>query len=186
MATRWDELTNRATGQRLIMRRSPAETGGALLELEAIFAPGGAPPPAHLHPRQEERFTALAGTLRVRLAGRERHLGAGETLVIPPGMTHAMWNDTGEEARVRWETRPALRTADFFAAFFALASDGGSAPLTLALLLHAFRDEYRLSGPLAPVQPLLVGPLAAVARLRGRRLPGDGARPARRGGTCDG
>ena len=42
------------------------------IEVEALYAPGGDPPPAHLHPAQDERFEVLAGELRTKVAGRER------------------------------------------------------------------------------------------------------------------
>lgn len=175
MARRGDELVNPATGLRLLMRQTAAETGGRLLEMEAIYAPHSPAPPAHLHPRQEEHFTLLAGAMRVRIAGQERRLAVGDTLVIPPGTPHTMWNEGEEEARVCWQTRPALHTATYFETLCGLARDGRTdrrgipRPLQLALLLHAYRDEMRLAGPPAPLQRLVLGLLGAVGRLRGYR-----------------
>src|SRR5688572_12340648 len=96
-----DEYSIPSGGQRLIMRRTAADTGGEVLEMEAVYAPGGQPPPVHFHPQQEERFTQLAGAMRVRVAGREHHLKAAKVLVIPAGTPHTMWNDGDEEARFR-------------------------------------------------------------------------------------
>ena len=62
------------------------------LELEATYEPGGAEPPAHLHPSQDERFELLAGTMRTRIDGREGEILAGEPLEIPAGTVHQMWN----------------------------------------------------------------------------------------------
>jgi len=39
------------------------------LEVVATYAPGGERPPAHRHPRQDEHFEVLTGTLRVELEG---------------------------------------------------------------------------------------------------------------------
>ncbi len=165
MATRGDEFSNPSGGQRLIMRRTAAETGGEVLEMEACYAPGGQPPPLHAHPRQEERFTQLAGAMRVRVAGREHHLQTGDVLVIPAGTPHTMWNDGDEEARFRWEIRPALRSESFFEQLYALAGSSGRPPL-LALAAHfrTYRDEFQLTGT---AQRLLFGVLGALARLRG-------------------
>ncbi|MBM3667590.1 MAG: cupin domain-containing protein [Actinobacteria bacterium] len=87
-----------------------------LLEVETEYAADGSPPPKHLHPAQDERFEVLAGTLRVVVDGEERDLATGEEIEIPRGSAHQMWNPGGEIARVRWQTLPAGRTEDFFAA----------------------------------------------------------------------
>jgi hypothetical protein len=38
------------------------ESSPELLEVEASYGPGGDPPPAHLHPEQDERFEVPAST----------------------------------------------------------------------------------------------------------------------------
>ena len=161
MARRGDKLVNPAGGQRLTMRQTAADTAGGLLEMEAAYAPGGQPPPIHLHPRQEERFTALAGAMRVRVAGQERLLVAGETLVIPAGTPHTMWNDGEVEARLRWEVRPALQTETFFERLYGLAATGRPSLPRLAALFRAHRAEFRLANP---AQRLLFGLLAPFGR----------------------
>ena len=52
----------------LTIRRSEPD----LLEVEAVYGPGGSPPPAHLHPSQHERFEVLAGQIRARVDGEDR------------------------------------------------------------------------------------------------------------------
>ena len=44
------------------------------LVLEARYAGGGSPPPAHFHPAQDERFEVFAGAMRARIDGRESEL----------------------------------------------------------------------------------------------------------------
>jgi len=61
------------------------ERGPDRLVVEAIYAPGGSPTPAHFHPDQDERFEVTAGRLSVRLAGKERVLGPGDVLDVPRG-----------------------------------------------------------------------------------------------------
>lgn len=165
MAKRGDEYRNPGGGQRVVLRQTAADTDGALLEMEAIYAAGGQPPPPHAHPRQEERFTGLAGAMRVLIAGRAHQLKPGEVLVIPAGTPHTMWNDGDEEAQFRWETRPALRSEEFFEHLYGLAGNGGRPPLlSLAALFRAYRDEFRLT---SAAHRLLFGVLGMLASWRG-------------------
>jgi quercetin dioxygenase-like cupin family protein len=90
-----------------------ASTPEALL-LEARWAPGGTPPIDHLHPGQDERFEVLEGELTVVLGGKRRVLRAGDTLAVPRGSVHAMWNAGDEPARASWRVTPALRTEEMF------------------------------------------------------------------------
>jgi quercetin dioxygenase-like cupin family protein len=156
--------------ERLTVRISAADSGGELLELEAVYAPGGEPPPEHYHPAQEERFEALEGSVRVRLDGRERELGGGETLVVPPRARHTFWNPGAEPARVLWQVRPALRTERFFETISALRRPPN--PLVGALLAREYGDVFRLTRPPEPVQRVAFPVLALVARVAGQRLPG--------------
>lgn len=171
-----DVIHNPVTGHRYRIRLTGADTDGALLEMDADFPAGVPVPPEHVHPSQEERFEILDGTLEVRIAGTLRHVTRGDMLVIPPGTPHAMWTQPSRDARVRWETRPALRTADFFAAAARLAAAGRVKPngapglLDAGLLLHTYRAEMRLSKPAPGLQRIVFGLLAGVARVAGRRL----------------
>jgi quercetin dioxygenase-like cupin family protein len=149
-----------------IVRSDPA-----VLEVEASYGPAGKAPPAHLHPGQAEHFEVLEGTLKVKLDGAERARSAGDTLDIPAGTAHRMWNGSNEGARVRWETRPAGRTEEWFRAIDAAVSDAGGkmpSPLAMAPLLQQFGDTFRLAiGPDWAVGGA-VRALGAVAKLRGR------------------
>jgi mannose-6-phosphate isomerase-like protein (cupin superfamily) len=73
----------------------------------AALPPHHSGPPAHRHRHETEVFTVASGLLVVRL-GRERRLvQAGETVVVPPGVTHAFANPGDEPVRVRTVERPA-------------------------------------------------------------------------------
>ena len=146
-----------------------------VLEVEASFGPGHGAPPPHLHPAQDEHFEVLEGELRARVDGEERTLAAGDTLEIPRGKVHQMWNPSDEPTRARWETRPAGRTDEWFRAIDGLhregrvRADGTPSPLAFAVLASEYRDTFRLAG--AP--DLLLRPAIAVlgglGRLRGYR-----------------
>ncbi|MBO0706281.1 MAG: hypothetical protein J2P39_13235, partial [Candidatus Dormibacteraeota bacterium] len=52
-------IENPVSGERIVIRRSGAETGGALLAFDLFLPPGAHVPAGHVHPEQEERFTVL-------------------------------------------------------------------------------------------------------------------------------
>ena len=155
--------------ERLTVRTPAADSGGELLELEAVYGPRGKPPPEPHHPAPEERFEAVEGSVHVRLEGRERELRAGETLVIPPRANHTFWNPGSEPARLLWRVRPALRTEEFFETLSALGRPPD--PLVGALLAREYGDVFRLSKPPGTVQRIVFPVLALAARVTGRRLP---------------
>ena len=153
MANAGDVLENPFTGQTLTFRRTAADTGGELLEVESSWAGGGAEPPQHHHPHQEEHFEVLEGELRARIGGTERTLAAGETLDVPAGTPHSMWNPGPGRTRAGWQTRPALRTEAFFEMVWGLAqgakaNDKGSpSPDEAAAMMREYADEFRLGRP---------------------------------------
>jgi quercetin dioxygenase-like cupin family protein len=111
---------------------------GELLEMEATYSGEGAMPPPHFHPAQDERFEVLEGAVLVVVDGEERRHGAGEAFEVPAGTVHQMGGDG--PARVRWEVRPALRTAEFFEALHQ-----GEPMKDPAAFLERFSAEFRLA-----------------------------------------
>jgi quercetin dioxygenase-like cupin family protein len=97
-----------ATGVKLRMISIEPE----LLEMEAAYEGTGPLPPAHHHPSQDERFTVLEGRVRTIIADEPRIYETGESFDVPAGTAHQMGGEG--PARLRWEVRPALRTAEFF------------------------------------------------------------------------
>jgi mannose-6-phosphate isomerase-like protein (cupin superfamily) len=143
------------------------------LDVEATYGPGGEAPPKHMHPAQDERFGVLEGSLRVRVDGEERDLAPGETIEIPRGSVHQMWNPGEAPARVSWRTAPAGRTEQWFRAIDRLhrqgrvGRNGMPGPLAFAALLTEFDDTFRLvAGPDRLVRGALRA-LAPLGRARG-------------------
>jgi quercetin dioxygenase-like cupin family protein len=128
-------------GFRLRLIKTAAETGGELLEMEAAYSGEGQMPPEHLHPSQEERFEVLEGAVRTVVGGMARRYEAGQTFQVPAGTPHQMTGDG--PARVHWEVRPAMRTAEFFERLYAAIDAGGS---DVPAVLEEFSEEIRLSG----------------------------------------
>jgi cupin domain len=142
--------------------------------IEALVEPRGFAAAEHVHPKQEERFEILSGTLRYHLYGLEREAGAGEELVIPRGMPHVWENAGGEDLHMIIEFRSALRSEEFFESYFGLGQDEKTDPKTglpnlirMTVLLYEFRDEIHLAKPPLLVQRIVFGTLALVGRLLG-------------------
>jgi mannose-6-phosphate isomerase-like protein (cupin superfamily) len=118
------------------------------LEVLASYRPHGSPPPAHLHPDQDESFEVLEGEMRALVDGEELRLAAGAEIDIRRGQVHQMWNPAEVEARVRWKTRPALRTEEWFRTLDSLfAPDGPIArgeEVDFPALLDDYADVFRL------------------------------------------
>lgn len=173
MARAGDELHNPVTGQRLVFRRTTADTGGDLLEVESVWAPGGVEPVAHFHPKQDEHFAVLEGRLAARVGREERVLEKGDVLDVPAAAVHSMWNAHDGETRAVWRTTPALETEAFFETAWGLAQDGKvdakGVPglLQVGLMAREFDDEFRLAKPPRPVQQVVFAVLAPLARMRG-------------------
>lgn len=146
------------------------------LRVEATYGESKSPPPMHSHPAQEELFEVLEGSIKVRAGRERRELAAGETLTIPAGTAHQMWNPSATPARVRWTTSPRGRTEEWFRAIDALVREsapGEPSPLGFAVLLGEFTDTFRLAvGPHLLVAPV-VKVLAVAGRLRGHRVGGS-------------
>jgi mannose-6-phosphate isomerase-like protein (cupin superfamily) len=157
-------------GEQVTVTASTAE----LLALDAAWAPLDLKPFEHVHPNQDERFHVHAGELTIALGGREHALRAGQSLEVPRGTTHAMWNSGEVPARATWEVRPALRTESFFRSVHELRAAGHAGrhgmitPLAAGAVLRAFRHELRLPVP-RPLGGAVVLLLGALGRLRGYR-----------------
>jgi quercetin dioxygenase-like cupin family protein len=106
-----------------------------VLEMEASYSGQGSLPREHYHPSQDEHFEVVEGAVRVVIHGTEHRYVAGETFDIPARTPHQM---AGAGAAVlRWEVRPALRTAEFFER--AYSDDPGEG------FLDTFANEFRLT-----------------------------------------
>ena len=68
-------------------------TGNAVNQslAEATVPPGGETA-EHYHRASEEIYTFTAGAGRMRLGTAEADVRAGDTVVIPPGTPHKLWN----------------------------------------------------------------------------------------------
>ena len=170
-----DVFENPVTGERAVTRVADGELAVA----DLYVSPGGAVAGEHTHPGIEEVFTVVRGSVGFRLDGRESVAGPGRRLVVPPGVAHYWWNAGEDEAHVVVELRGEQRLIEGFVRMlsniFGLARDGKTDErgrpnlLQAALFAREFDDVIRFVEPPRPVQKVLFGVLAPVARLLGYR-----------------
>src|SRR4051794_6540526 len=116
-----------------------------LLEVEASYR-GDAPlAQAHYPPHQDEHFEILEGTIHAVIGGAEQWYPQGETFDIPAGTPHQMAAEG--PTRVRWQVRPALRTAEFFERFYHALDNGFPEGTSRQEFLAEYADVFRLTEP---------------------------------------
>lgn len=177
-------LENPVTGERLIFRKSAADSNGELVVVECIVQPGGAVASAHLHPAQEERFEVLRGTVGIRLGREKLTAGPGERVTVPAGTAHKFWNAGDTEAHFVCEIRPAGRFEELVETMFGLACDGRTNrkgmpnPLRLAVIARHHFDDVRLPVVPAWLQRAALACGAPLGRLCGYGPTYEPAAPA--------
>ena len=130
----------------------------------------------HIHPRAEERFEVIEGSLLVVVGRDRRTVPAGESATVPPGRRHWFANETDAPVVAQLEVRPGLRMREVFEMLAGMARDGHAGkgglprnPLRLAAFAWEFREEIRGPRPPWPVQRAALPPAAALARRVGIR-----------------
>lgn len=178
MARRGDIVEHPVTGESIAFLETSEETGGEYATFKLRVKPQGFVAAPHVHPIAEESFKIRSGTFTFVVDGEERQVRAGEDATVPPGAPHAWWNSGGEEGVAIVEFSPALKTEDFFESYFGLAQDGKVNPETglpnvlwLAAIFRSYHDFGYITKPPLLVQRAVFGPLGAVARLLGYRMP---------------
>jgi quercetin dioxygenase-like cupin family protein len=170
-----DTIENPVTGERIVFRRTSAETKGEAVVIECFVKPSGFVAKAHLHPSQSELFEILEGSLMFKLDGQELAAAPGDRILVPAGTRHQFWNAGDAEARFRCEIRPALGFEQLLEAMFTLAQAGKTNgkglpnPLRLAVIARAHFDTVRLPFPPAWMQRIGLALGAPLGRLLGYR-----------------
>ncbi|ATF20318.1 cupin domain-containing protein [Phaeobacter gallaeciensis] len=85
--------------------------------------------PPHIHPTQDEWISVLAGELEVEFLGDIHKAGPGDTVRMPKGEAHAIFNRSGAEAHCIFGVAPARKLFDLF-----IELDGVTDPAELVRL----------------------------------------------------
>lgn len=78
---------------------------------EATVPPGGKTI-EHYHRTTEEVYLFLGGEGRMRLGDEEAAVSGGDTVVIPPGVRHRLWNEGAEPLVLLCCCAPPYRDED--------------------------------------------------------------------------
>jgi mannose-6-phosphate isomerase-like protein (cupin superfamily) len=171
MSQTGEMIENPVTHDRIIFRVTAQDTNGALLAFDDFLLAGYVSPPEHVHPRQQEHFEVVSGSLGVRIAGREQVLHVGESVAVPPGTPHTIWSAGEGETQVRVEFQPALQTEVFFETMFALAragkTDSQGIPSIMQFASGASEYGMYVTRPPISVQKVLFAVLGPLARVLG-------------------
>jgi hypothetical protein len=135
-----DQEIERANGFRLRIDALDDD----LLLMEASYR-GDAPlAQSHYHPNQDEHFEVLSGRIHAVIGGEEVWYDEGQTFDVPAGTPHQMAAEG--PTRLRWEVRPALRTAEFFERFYYALDNGFPEGTSSEDFLAEYGDVFRLTG----------------------------------------
>jgi quercetin dioxygenase-like cupin family protein len=112
-----DTMTLKATGE---------STGGGLVLIENLTAPGGGPPP-HIHTTEDEFFFVLDGSFEIRIGDDTHALGPGGFAYVPRGTVHNFHNASETPSRILVGFTPG-GIEGFFRESGRPATDDGPAP----------------------------------------------------------
>ena len=93
-------------GDTMTLKATAESTGGGLLLLENLTAPGGGPPP-HIHTREDEFWYVLDGTFEIRVGDEVHALGPGGFAYAPRGTIRNFRNTAETPSRVLVGFAPA-------------------------------------------------------------------------------
>jgi mannose-6-phosphate isomerase-like protein (cupin superfamily) len=82
--------------------------------LAEATVPPGAETEEHHHGVSEEIYLFTSGSGRLKLGDEERDVSAGDTVVIPPGTPHKLWNTGSEPLKLLCCCAPPYSHEDTF------------------------------------------------------------------------
>ena len=188
MFSKGDELYDKRFRERYIVLESAKDSGGEVVRIEAVAAPGPRRRPMSAHPSQRERFEVLAGTMELTVDGERHMLGPGDSFTVPAGARHLPLNVGDGELRVVGELRPAGRFEEFLAQITAVNNSGRGGLgyiLSAAQVLYRFPDiEHATPLPRA-LDRALFASRATAGKLFGLRIPRTSMTPTEPGNRLE-
>jgi quercetin dioxygenase-like cupin family protein len=113
-------------GDTMTLKATAESTGGRLVLLENLTAPGGGPPP-HVHTGEDEFWYVLDGTFEIRIGDEAHAVGPGGFAFAPRGTVHNFRNTAETPSRILVGFSPGGMEG-FFRQSGRPAADDGPAP----------------------------------------------------------
>ena len=140
---------------------------GENMVVDTWVGPGGGLP-AHLHPKQEERWSVVEGEVRFQLGRTKRVIGPQDgEIIVRPNTKHSIASMSERDVHLRCVVMPAMGLQAFLEESAAAAREGlfmrGGIPKSLrgarwaAGFLKRHRDDVELSFPPRFVQRAMMG-----------------------------
>jgi quercetin dioxygenase-like cupin family protein len=102
-------------GDTMTFKATAEQTGGSLMAVEVVVAPGGGPPP-HVHANEDEAWYVLDGKIEILMGEETFAAEAGAFAFVPRGMLHRFENVADTPSRVLVLFTPGGIEGFFFAA----------------------------------------------------------------------
>lgn len=99
--------------------------------------PAGTFVPPHIHPFQDEWLTLLSGEMDVEIGDGKLTAGKGDTIRLPRGIAHGLFNRSGGETTAVFGVAPTGKLFELFAAL-----DGVADPQELVRLSAAHDVQF--------------------------------------------
>ncbi len=77
-----------------------SDLGAASLTVSEVTVPAGGQIPLHIHPGHEECILIVAGALQAVLGDEETTVVAGDTIIAPDSVRHALRNTSAAPAKI--------------------------------------------------------------------------------------
>ncbi len=91
----------------------PKQVSASSMSWHATFPPETFVPP-HIHPTQDEFIYMLEGQFELLLDGRTVHANSGDTIRLPMGIPHAIFNKSDRIVKCLFWVAPTRRLFDLF------------------------------------------------------------------------
>jgi quercetin dioxygenase-like cupin family protein len=98
----------------------PKSLSVSSMSWHATFPPGTFVPP-HLHPTQDEYIYMLEGAFDLMVGGAETVAVAGDTIRLPMGVPHGIFNKSGSPVKCVFWVSPTRKLFDLFNAIHNVA-----------------------------------------------------------------
>ena len=166
----WLTLINRHTSERLQLRRVPLD-GEMCLELKGTLPPNQDGPPLHIHFKEHEEGSVIAGTLAAKVDGVQVRIEQGGLVRLPMGSAHRWWNGGTETLEFDGFARPVVDLDRFLSATFDVINSGPARRPPVFYMAHLLWTHRKTQTVLiAPrwIQAVLFPTIVLVGTLLGR------------------